>query len=83
MSIGNELHQLVEGYAQLALVVRPAARPRIAPDPDDDVVIGAALAAKAERIVTRDKPLRAVAKHRGGRFADVAQAIEIVETRRT
>ena len=39
--------QLVDRYAELAQVVRPTAIPRIAPDPDDDVVIGTALAAKA------------------------------------
>ena len=40
--------QLVDGYAALAALVRPAPTPRIAPDPDDDVVIGTALAVKAD-----------------------------------
>jgi hypothetical protein len=72
------IDQLVEGYAQLASVVRPTATPRIAPDPDDDVVIGTALAAKAELIVTGDKPLLSVTEHQGVRVVGVAQAIEIV-----
>ena len=35
--------RLIDGYAQLAVLVRPASVPRIAPDPDDDVVIGTAV----------------------------------------
>lgn len=73
------IDQLVDGYAQLAALVRPVATPRIAPDPDDDVVIGTALAAKADLIVTGDKPLLTVSEHQGGRIASVAQAIEIIE----
>ena len=44
--------QLVDRYASLVGLVRPVPTPRIAPDPDDDVVIGTALAAKADLIVT-------------------------------
>ena len=73
------IDQLVDGYAQLAALVRPAATPRIAPDPDDDVVIGTALAAKADLVVTGDKPLLSVSEHQGVRIASVAQAIEIIE----
>lgn len=53
--------------------------PRIAPDPDDDEVIGTALAAKAEIIVTGDKPLRSVAEHQNARIVGVAQAIETID----
>ncbi len=70
------IDQLVEGYAQLASVVRPAATPRIAPDPDDDVVIGTALAAKAELIVTGDKPLLTVIEHQGVRIVGVSEAVK-------
>ena len=73
------IDQLVDGYAQLASVVRPVTTPRIAPDPDDDVVIGTALAAKADLVVTGDKPLLSVSEHQGVRIASVAQAIEIIE----
>ena len=44
--------QIVDRYAALAMLVRPVPTPRIAPDPDDDVVIGTALAARADLIVT-------------------------------
>ena len=59
--------------------MRPAATPRIAPDPDDDVVIGTALAARADLVVTGDKPLLTVSEHQGVRIVSVAQAIEIIE----
>ena len=48
------IDQLVDRYAELAVLVRPALVPRITPDPDDDVVIGTALAAQADCIVTPD-----------------------------
>jgi putative PIN family toxin of toxin-antitoxin system len=70
------IDQLVEGYAQLASVVRPPATPRIAPDPDDDVVIGTALAAKAELVVTGDKPLLSVIEHQGVRIVGVSEAVK-------
>jgi hypothetical protein len=73
------IDRLVDDYAQLASVVRPAATPRIAPDPQDDVVIGTALAAKAEMIVTGDKPLLSVTEHEGVRIVGVAQAIEVID----
>jgi putative PIN family toxin of toxin-antitoxin system len=44
--------QLVDGYAALTQVVRPTPTPRIVSDPDDDVVIGTALAARADLLVT-------------------------------
>lgn len=75
------IDQLVHGYAQLASVVRPTATPRIAPDPDDDVVIGTALAAKADLVVTGDKPLLSVTEHQGIGIVGVAQAIENIDAR--
>lgn len=59
--------------------MRPVSTPRIAPDPDDDVVIGTALAAKAELVVTGDKPLLTVSEHQGVRIVGVAQASEIID----
>jgi predicted nucleic acid-binding protein len=44
----------VDGYAAYASPVRPELTPRIASDPDDDVVLGTALAAKADLIVSGD-----------------------------
>ena len=75
------IDRLVEDYAQLAAVVRPAATPRVAPDPKDDVVIGTALASKAEMIVTGDKSLLSVIEHESVRIVGVAQAIEAIDVR--
>src|ERR1035438_1516048 len=47
--------ELVGLYAELAALVRPTAVSRLASDPDDDVVIGTALAAKADYLVTGDR----------------------------
>ncbi len=70
--------QLVDRYAELAQVVRPVSIPRIAPDPDDDVVIGAALAAKADLLVTGDRLLLSVAEYQGVRIVGVAEALRVV-----
>ena len=72
--------QLVDRYAALAALVRPSPTPRIAPDPDDDVVIGTALAAKADLIVTGDKPLLSVAEYQRVRLVGVSQALQIIGT---
>lgn len=66
---------LVDRYAELAVLVRPTVVPRIAPDPDDDVVIGTALAAKADRIITGDRPLLSVAEYEGVRIIGVSDAV--------
>ena len=73
------IDQLVDGYAQLAALVRPVDIARVAPDPDDDVVIGTAIAARADLLVTGDKPLLTVAEHQGIRLVGVAQAVEMIE----
>ncbi len=70
--------QLVDRYAELAALVRPVAVAGIAPDPDDDVVIGTALAANVELIVTGDRGLLTVAEHQGVRFVGVAEAVQLV-----
>ncbi len=70
--------QLVDRYAELAQVVRPVSIPRIAPDPDDDVVIGTALAAKADLLVTGDRLLLSVAEYQGVRIVGVAEALRVV-----
>ena len=72
--------QLVDRYAALVALVRPAPTPRVAPDLDDDVVIGTALAAKADLIVTGDKALLSVAEYQGIRIVSVILALQIVGT---
>lgn len=72
---GLSAEQLVERYADLAAVVRPIAVSGVAPDPDDDVVIGTALAARAEAIVTGDRGLLTVIEHQRVRIIGVADAL--------
>ena len=70
--------QLVDRYAELATLVRPILTPRIAPDPDDDVVIGTAIAAKADVIVTGDRSLLSVIEHQGVRIIGVSEAVRAI-----
>jgi hypothetical protein len=64
--------------AELAVLVRPASVPRITPDPNDDVVIGTALTAKADGIVTGDQPFLTVAAYQGVRIIGVREAIRAI-----
>jgi putative PIN family toxin of toxin-antitoxin system len=48
---------IVDRYAELAKMVRPEPTTQISADPDDDVVLGTALAAKADLIVSGDSHL--------------------------
>lgn len=72
------IDELVDRYAALTEMVRPILTPRIAPDPDDDVVIGTAAAAAAGLIVTGDRALLSVVAHGDVRIVGVAEALQIV-----
>ena len=73
--------QLVDHYVELVQVVRPTPTPRIVSDPDDDVVIGTALAAKADLLVTGDRPLLLVSEYQGVRIVSVTEALELIAAR--
>jgi putative PIN family toxin of toxin-antitoxin system len=75
---GYSIDQLIGLYAGMADMVRPASVPRIVPDPDDDVVIGTALAAKADFIVTGDHGLLSVGKYEGVRIVSVKDALQVL-----
>ena len=68
---------LVDLYLDRVTVVEPVLTPRLAPDPDDDVVIGTALAARAEIIVTGDRALLSVGDFTGGRIVSVIEALAV------
>lgn len=70
--------QLVVGYASLTQVVQPTPTPRIVADPDDDVVVGTALAAKADLIVTGDRALLDTGKCQEIRIVRVAEALNLI-----
>lgn len=57
------IEELVAGYAELCTVVLPKPTPLIAPDPDDDIVIGTALAAEADWVVSGDAHLLRLASY--------------------
>jgi putative PIN family toxin of toxin-antitoxin system len=67
--------RLVDLYTELAALVRPSPVERLAPDPDDDMVIGTAIAAKADFIVTGDRALLSLAEYEGGRIISVNEAL--------
>lgn len=75
------IDQLVDGYAELAQVMRPTPTPRIVSDPDDDVVIGTALAARVDLLVTGDRGLLDVGAYQGVRIVSVAEALGIITAR--
>jgi putative PIN family toxin of toxin-antitoxin system len=72
---GLSVNQLVGLYSELAAVVQAAPVPPLAPDPDDDVVIGTALAAMADLIVTGDRALLSVGRYEGVRIVSVSEAL--------
>ena len=76
--IGLSANGLLSLYSKVALLVDPVPLPRLAPDPDDDVVIGTAIAAKADFIVTGDKPLLSAEVFEGGRIVSVGEALEAI-----
>jgi hypothetical protein len=65
----------------LAQVVRPISTPRIVSDPGDDVVIGTALAAKADLLVTGDRPLLSISNYQGVWIVGVAEVLERIAAR--
>jgi putative PIN family toxin of toxin-antitoxin system len=75
---GDSVAGLAGLYSRLVSVVRPVPVPRLAPDPDDDLVIGTAIAAKADFIVTGDRTLLSVARYEGVRIVSVREALDLV-----
>lgn len=72
------IDQLVDRYGELTTMVRPTPVSGVAPDPDDDVVIGTALAAKADWIVTGDRPFLSLTAHQEIRIVSVNEAVRTI-----
>ena len=72
---GLPVDAIVDRYAVLARLVRPEPTKRIVADPDDDVVIGTALAAKADWIVSGDGHLLELRDYQGIRILAAADAL--------
>ena len=69
---------LVSLYSERVSRVRPLSIARVAPDPDDDVVIGTALAARAGLIVTGDKELLSVGSYEFVQIVTVVEATALL-----
>lgn len=73
------IDQIVDRYASMTAVGHPVLTPRIVNDPDDDVVIGTALAAHADIIVSGDNALLKLQEYQGIRIMNPASAIALIE----
>ncbi|MDR2853429.1 MAG: putative toxin-antitoxin system toxin component, PIN family [Burkholderiaceae bacterium] len=69
--------QALAQYGELARWVQPQTVPRVVPaDADDDHVIAAAVAAKADLIVSGDRHLLSLGVHQGIAIVTATQALE-------
>jgi putative PIN family toxin of toxin-antitoxin system len=75
------IDQLVARYLDLTTLVEPVPLPRIAPDPNDDVVIGTAAAAAADLLVTGDRTLLSVGTYLGCSIVSVQTALVEIAAR--
>ena len=80
---GTDIAALVAQYTALVSLVMPASVPRVvANDADDDHVIAAAIAARAELIVTGDrKHLLPIGSHEGIAIVTAREVIDKLEAR--
>jgi hypothetical protein len=81
LDAGLSADKLLNVYTSSVTLVEPAPVPRLAPDPDDDIVIGTAVAARAELLITGDKPLLSVGSFDGGRVVSVSEALDLAAAR--
>jgi putative PIN family toxin of toxin-antitoxin system len=82
-SFGTSIEALVAQYTALVALVAPASVPRlVAQDADDDHVIAAAVAARAEWIVTGDrKHLLPIGSHHGIAIVTAREAVDRLDAR--
>jgi putative PIN family toxin of toxin-antitoxin system len=74
-----QIEKAVQAYRELGTVVEPDLSVRVAPDPDDDHIIGCAIAGEADYIVTGDKRLRTVGQYRGIEILSPAEFLLVLE----
>lgn len=82
-SFGTSLEALVVQYTALVALVMPASVPRVvANDADDDHVIAAAVAGRAELIVTGDrKHLLPIGSHQGIAIVTAREVVDRIDAR--
>ncbi|MBI4755854.1 MAG: putative toxin-antitoxin system toxin component, PIN family [Betaproteobacteria bacterium] len=72
----SSVEQAIGFYGELAISVSPLTTPRVVPgDADDDHVIAAALAAKADLVVSGDRHLLSMGSYEGMSIVDAAEAV--------
>ena len=77
---GVASHTLVMGYAALAWLIEPRViKPVVIADPDDDIVLACAVAARAEAIVSGDKHLIDLTEYDGIPILTAAQLLKRIE----
>ena len=74
-NISRAASDVLADYITVAEIVEPALIQGAAPDPDDDVVIGTAVSARADLIVTGDKKLLAIGRYGQIEIVSVADAV--------
>jgi len=72
------VEQIITYYSKAVDMVKPIDVPRLAADPDDDVVVGTALGAKAAFVVTGDRSLLNLGSYEGIRIVSVVDTLEIL-----
>jgi putative PIN family toxin of toxin-antitoxin system len=68
--------QLLDRYVHSVTLVVPQETGRLAPDVDDDMVIGTAMAASADFLITGDAPLLSVRRYEGGEISTVREMLQ-------
>lgn len=71
---GITVDDLVSQYAEAVIVISPNPVESVAPDPDDDIVLGPATAAIADMIITGDRGLLSMGRYGETRILTVADA---------
>ena len=77
--IGKTARQVLADYVEAIELVEPTSVPRVVPgDVDDDQVIAAALAARADAIVSGDKQLCNLKTHQGISILGAVEALQLI-----
>ena len=78
-AIGRSAREVLADYIEAVEVVEPVEVPRVVPsDADDDHVIAAAVAARAEVIVSGDSDLLTMGSYQGIDIVSAAMAVETI-----
>lgn len=74
--------EIIAEYQQLCLQVEPVSITRTAADPDDDVVLGTAIAARADLLISGDHHLLNLGSNAGVQIVNAAEALGLIKTAR-